>query len=86
MKEMGRPVFGDPEYAGRGGRLKGIEARHRNMASKLLELTNRQLLHAAKLKFIHPLLKKEMSFECKMPDDFGQILKLIRLYVKEGYS
>lgn len=37
-----------------------------------------QLLHAYKLTFYHPILKKEMSFECDIPQYFKEIIdKLI---------
>ena len=32
------------------------------------------LMHAYKLTFIHPKTKKEMSFECPLPDYFLQII------------
>lgn len=34
-----------------------------------------QLLHAYKLTFYHPILKKEMSFECDIPDYFKEIIE-----------
>jgi 23S rRNA pseudouridine1911/1915/1917 synthase len=80
LKEKGHPVFGDPEYGGRGSRLKGIEARHRVFARELLDQIDRQMLHAARLKFVHPTNGERMQFESKLPEDFRQVLVLIRQY------
>lgn len=38
----------------------------------------RQALHAAKLSFAHPTTGKELSFSAPLPDDFTQLLKVIR--------
>jgi 23S rRNA pseudouridine1911/1915/1917 synthase len=80
LKEKSHPVFGDPEYGGRGGRLAGIRAGYRAMARKLLNMTSRQLLHAARLRLIHPVTGKSMEFEKQIPEDFGQVLATIRQY------
>ncbi len=63
LKESGHPVFGDPEYGGREVRLTGIEAHHRPLARLLLEKTPRQLLHAARLEFVHPTTGKASNFK-----------------------
>ncbi len=80
LKEKGRPVFGDPEYGGRSSKLRGIEARHRLFAKELLAQTKRQLLHAVRLRFRHPVSDREVEFVQEPPKDFGQILELIRQY------
>jgi 23S rRNA pseudouridine1911/1915/1917 synthase len=80
LKESGHPVFGDPEYGGREGRLTGVEARHRLFARKLLAMTSRQLLHAARIEFVHPATGKTLEFTAELPEDFRQILELVRLY------
>lgn len=80
LKESNHPVFGDPEYTGREGRLTGIEARHRAVASKMLKMTPRQMLHAKRIEFIHPETGKSASFEIDLPEDFRQVLEVIRQY------
>ncbi len=80
LKEKGRPVFGDPEYGGRSSKLRGIEARHRQFARELLAQTERQLLHAVRLRFRHPASGQDAEFVREPPKDFGQILELIRQY------
>lgn len=39
---------------------------------------NGQLLHAYKISFIHPTLKKEMTFECDLPNYFVEALNKLR--------
>ncbi len=79
LKESGHPVFGDPEYSGRTTRLTGIEAVHRPLARLLLEKTTRQLLHAARLEFTHPTTGQRVEFRADLPEDFRQVLELVRL-------
>ena len=38
-------------------------------------LINRQALHAYKIKFVHPVSRKEMVIESEIPDDMKNILK-----------
>ena len=80
LKESNHPVFGDPEYSGREIRLTGIEARHRPTATKMLKMTPRQMLHAKRLEFIHPETGKSATFEIDLPEDFRQVLDVIRHY------
>lgn len=58
LSYIGHPVEGDSVYS--------------NGKSKLY--SNGQLLHAYRLTFIHPTLKKEMSFECPLPEYFKKII------------
>lgn len=60
-KYIGHPIVGDPEYG------------YKNQKFKL----NGQLLHAYKLKFIHPSTGKEVEFSVDMPDYFKNVLKKI---------
>lgn len=80
LKEKGRPVLGDPEYGGRSSQLRGIEARHRLFARELLALADRQMLHAARLQFVHPEDGEMREFVCEPPEDFRRVLDLIRQY------
>jgi 23S rRNA pseudouridine1911/1915/1917 synthase len=62
---IGHPVVGDPVY-GRS-RINGWTVK-----------PPRQLLHARRLAFVHPVSGKKLSFEAPMPDDMEQILKCLR--------
>lgn len=75
MASIGHHVFGDPLYGGRNKRLKGISTELRIKARHMLDIIDRQALHAARLDFNHPITGKELSFEAPLPDD---LLKLQR--------
>lgn len=61
-KYLGHPVVGDPVY--------GIK--------KQKFALNGQLLHAARLEFVHPSTGRIMSFEAPLPDYFEGVLKKLR--------
>lgn len=65
MAHAGHPVVGDAVY----GRAK----------RKTLPLTpRRQMLHAGKLGFTHPVTGKRLSFEAPLHDDMRRLLELLR--------
>ena len=74
LAHLNRPVFGDSLYGGREDRLQGIAPLYRRRATHLLAQTNRQMLHATQLTFVHPVTKKEMMFEAHLPGDMQEIL------------
>ncbi len=74
LTHLNRPVFGDPLYGGREEKLSGIAPLFRRRATHLLAQTNRQMLHATQLTFVHPVTKKEMMFEAHPPGDMQKIL------------
>ena len=61
-KHIGHPVVGDKEYG------------YKNQKFNL----DGQLLHAYKLKFVHPSTKKRVEFSCELPDYFEKILKSLK--------
>jgi 23S rRNA pseudouridine1911/1915/1917 synthase len=38
----------------------------------------RQMLHAFRIGFIHPLTGDEMHFETPLPEDFEDVLRMLR--------
>ncbi len=74
LAHLNRPVFGDPLYGGREERLSGIAPLFRRGATRLLAQTNRQMLHATQLTFVHPVTKEEMAFRAQPPEDMQNIL------------
>lgn len=57
-KHLGNPIVGDLTYG----------------YSKQKFKLNGQLLHATKLELVHPITKKQMSFEAPLPDYFENVL------------
>ncbi|MDY0016831.1 MAG: RluA family pseudouridine synthase [Candidatus Delongbacteria bacterium] len=80
MKHLGHPLFGDKTYGGDNLKLINLPKNQINRIKEMFEILPRQALHARKLEFYHPALKKRMSFECDMPDDMKKIISLIREY------
>ena len=77
LAHLNRPVFGDPLYSGREERLQGIAPLFRREATHLLAQTNRQMLHATQLTFVHPVTKKEMMFEAHPPEDMQNVIDIL---------
>lgn len=75
LSGIGKPVFGDPTYGGRqvvyGSELTKIKARVHN----LLEIIERQALHAKTIGFYHPVKKEKMFFDSELPDDMKLLIK-----------
>lgn len=67
MAAIGHPVVGDQIYGGNKGKKNLIE----NQVS-------RQMLHAWKLDFLHPIKKKRFFFEAPIPSDMEQALNFLR--------
>ncbi|SDU09715.1 ribosomal large subunit pseudouridine synthase D [Verrucomicrobium sp. GAS474] len=66
MTHLGYPIAGDQLY-GRGGPKRLWDG----------EEVPRQMLHAAKLAFTHPMTGKEIEFEAPLPEDFKRLLARI---------
>jgi 23S rRNA pseudouridine1911/1915/1917 synthase len=68
MASMGHPLIGDPVY-GRSGGTHGKLLKELNFA--------RQALHAAELGFTHPVTKRRLSFESRMPPDMQELMRAL---------
>ena len=69
MSSLGAPVAGDELYGGRIGDSAGVR-------------TDRQLLHASTISFIHPETGRECVFTAPLWQDMEQVLEQLR----KGYS
>lgn len=81
LNHINHTVFGDPAYGGDKNLYNGTPEINK-IAEKCLKSVNRQLLHARTLGFTHPVTKKFMKFESKLPDDFLNVIKLINDFEK----
>ena len=68
MASIGHPLLGDPVY----GRARPV---HRELLKKLD--FHRQALHAAALGFVHPVSKRDLSFESALPSDIQELLRAL---------
>lgn len=73
-KELGHPVLGDQTY----NPSHTVSPIFSEKVREVLVKTKRQMLHASKLSFVHPLSHKTMNFEASLPKDFSQLLETLR--------
>jgi 23S rRNA pseudouridine1911/1915/1917 synthase len=69
------PVVGDATYG--GGLRRAHSVRSRDLQSILAPVV-RQMLHAWKLSFFHPVTRDFLSFEAEPPADFSDLLQRLR--------
>ena len=74
MAHRRHPLIGDAVYA---GRLRIPAAVNQQLAAGLRDFS-RQALHAACLSLRHPHSKREMVWRAPLPDDFENLLALLR--------
>lgn len=72
---MGHPVVGDPLYGGKT-RWKTLSP---GKDREVLEKVERQLLHAWRLCFHHPLTGEGLCFQAPIPDDLAWALQALGL-------
>jgi 23S rRNA pseudouridine1911/1915/1917 synthase len=71
---VGHPVVGDPLYG-------GVRKPPRDWSPALADAVaclQGQLLHAYALAFEHPLMGERLRLTAPLPDDFQQVLTLLR--------
>lgn len=82
MKHIGHPLFADERYGGmeilRGERTASYKAYIQNCFT----LCGRQALHARTLGFVHPVTRKQMDFDCPLPEDMDALIEKWRKYTR----
>ena len=79
LASVGCPVLADKIYSGRDAlRLSDLVPGVREEADEVL--MPRQALHAARLRFFHPRLRKTVEAEAPLPADFEATLAALRRY------
>ena len=73
LKYKGTSLLGDKQYGKKNIKFKKI---NKNFLDILNKLTG-QVLHAKTLEFYHPITKKCLSFNSKVPESFKKILNLL---------
>lgn len=75
MASIHHPLLGDPQYGGR--RIKHL-ARASEVLDSALKSYNHQALHAVHIEFEHPITKESLSFDCPLPQDMQNMIKLLK--------
>jgi 23S rRNA pseudouridine1911/1915/1917 synthase len=78
LAHLQRPLLGDPVYGSRLARPRG--SGEALIAS--LRAFRRQALHAAALAFDHPASGERVSFTAPLPQDFAELLAVLRADVR----
>ncbi len=73
-------LVGDPVYGGRLALPKGASEE----LIQMLRRFKRQALHAARLGFVHPVSGERLEFEVAPPDDFQELLAVMRQDAKKA--
>lgn len=71
---IGHGLIGDPVYMPR----VRVPAGASELLNETLRGFKRQALHAAKLGLVHPRTKQDMMFEAPWPEDFSQLVDVLR--------
>ena len=77
LRHIGKPVFGDPTYGGRGRWALSLQPAQRLKVQEALKVMARQALHAVRLCFTHPASLERLEFESDLPADMTQALKIL---------
>ena len=77
LAHIGHPVFGDALYGGGAKRIRGISPLLRNAARTVLNLANRQMLHAGTLGFTHPVTGEALVFHADVPQDMRSVAEAL---------
>ena len=74
LSHRSHPIVGDPEY----GNVR--KKKYADLPDEIVEYSkaiNRQMLHAKKISFTHPVTNKLCEFEIDLPDDMEKLVSLI---------
>ena len=76
LSYIGHPIIGDPEYGSmRTKRIQQLSA----SAAIFIRTLSRQMLHAKKIIFTHPITNKSIDLEIDLPEDMKELInKLVQ--------
>ena len=74
LKYKGTSLLGDKQYGKKNIKFKKIND---DFLKRFNKLTG-QALHASTLEFIHPTKKKWVKFQSNLPNEFKNILNLLK--------
>jgi 23S rRNA pseudouridine1911/1915/1917 synthase len=76
-KAMGHTIVGDPVYGGRSQRR--VYNRGNQAAYQILTTAERQMLHAWRLEFDHPVSGHPLRFTAPVPNDMSTLIDTLRI-------
>lgn len=78
FSHLGHPVVGDTVY---GHGPDTLKRRFLKQNPVLVSAVKRQMLHAARIGFVHPREKKYMEFESPFPEDMNRVLNALDINI-----
>lgn len=82
LVHVGHPVVGDRTYG--SGAERGMSGPARGWARELAAMVPRQFLHAAELRFHHPMTGEELAFRSPLPEDLAPVATWARATSSSG--
>jgi 23S rRNA pseudouridine1911/1915/1917 synthase len=73
---MGHPVVGDPVYGNRGAKRQLAQCA--STVARWVASVDRQMLHARRLTFHHPIDQRPMAVEAPLPSDMDALIQRLR--------
>lgn len=74
---MGHPIISDNKYGGGENRVKGFLPEVSKELKTILQIFNRQALHAYSIEFIHPKTKDNVKYISPLPSDFSDAIAML---------
>lgn len=74
---MGHPIISDNKYGGGENRVKGFLPEVSKELKTILQIFNRQALHAYSIEFIHPKTKDNVKYISPLPNDFKDAIAIL---------
>jgi len=81
FSHLGHPLVGDSTYGGGKRRSQSI---HSMELKRLLNPVDRQMLHACRLSFDHPVTSTPLAFAADPPPDFKDLLRALQSLKQRG--
>lgn len=77
FSHIGHPIVGDSVYGGRKLLFKNINSNKKEKAMNILQIIQRQALHAKTLCFYHPVKCQKMEFHSPIPLDMVKVIEIL---------
>ena len=77
MKSIGHPILSDTKYSGGKSTIKSFHVKYTKILKRIMKKMDRVALHAKSIEIIHPDTKRKIMFSAPIPDDIGEIIKIL---------
>lgn len=78
LAHINHNIFGDHTYGGRRINYGYEYPKIKSRVNNLLNIIDRQALHAKTLGFIHPITNEKMSFDSELPEDMQNLINDVK--------